>query len=60
MEKKGSVSLKRSNETEEMSYYKLMIVNKIMEFISMYISLCEKNKYEILEVFSREEIFENN
>ena len=43
-----------------MLYYKLLIVNKIMELISMYISLCEKNKYEILETFSREEIFENN
>ena len=52
--------MKRGKDTEEMLYYKLLIVNKIMELISMYISLCEKNKYEILETFSREEIFENN
>ena len=37
-----------------------MAVSKIIELISIYISLCEKNKYEIIETFSREEIFENN
>lgn len=58
--KKELVKLKKGKDTEEMHYYKQMIVQKTIELIATYITLCEKNKYEIIENFSREEIFENN